>query len=252
MNYDRPALLDHLAAQYALGTLAPRARRRFRRHLLRSVAARDAAAAWQRRLDGLAVAVPPVAPPERVWRGVAARLPGGRARGEAQIPRGGRSRWLAWASPLLGLTFGVVASLALVMQMPERFTTLDRLAQLQQGLPQSYIGLLLDGEGRPTVLASATRHGQRLTFKVLHPIEIPAGRILQLWGLPRDKEGKSLPPIPLGTVPAKGAGAVVMADSAERLLANVAQLAVTVQEAPASPGDVPGEFLLKGHCVKLW
>jgi NAD-dependent DNA ligase len=32
----------------------------------------------------------------------------------------------------------------------------------------------------------------------------------------------------------------------------VAQLAVTVQDAPARSGDIPGEFILKGHCVKLW
>jgi anti-sigma-K factor RskA len=251
MNYDRPPLLDHLAAQYALGTLAPRARHRFRRHLLRSLPARNALEAWERRLGGLAAAVPPVAPPEHVWQGIARRLPGARQPEHAGRPAP-RSRWLAWASPLLGAVFGVVASIALVVQMPERFVGLDQLAQREQSLPQSYIGLLLDAEGRPTVLASATRHGRRLTFKVLRPVELPAGQVLQLWGLPRDKAGKALPPIPLGLVPAKGAGAVMLDDTAERLLANVAQLAVTVQDAPARPGDAPGEFLLKGHCVKLW
>jgi anti-sigma-K factor RskA len=251
MNYDHPQLLDHLAAQYALGTLAPRARRRFRRHLLRSLSARDAVGAWERRLGGLAGPVPPVAPPESVWQGIAARLPGG-SRREPSLRSAARSRWLAWASPLLGAALGVVACIALVVQMPERFVGLDRLAQREQTLPQSYVGLLLDSEGRPTVLASATRHGQRLSFKVLRPVELPAGKVLQLWGLPRDKDGQALPPIPLGIVPVKGAGAAVLTDTAERLLSNVAQLAVTVQDAPARSGDVPGEFILKGHCVKLW
>lgn len=247
MNYDRPQLLDHLAAQYSLGTLGSRARRRFRRHLLRSQVARDAVTTWETRLGGLAAPIRPVLPSAHVWDGIAARLPG--ARRQEAAPR---SRWLTWVSPLMGAAFGVLASVALVLQMPERFVGLDQLAQREQALPQSYIGLLLDGEGRPTVLASATRHGQRLTFKILRPLELPAGKLLQLWGLPKDKAGNALPPIPLGLVPAKGAGAVVMPDTAERLLSNVAQLAVTMQDMPAKSGDTPGEFLLKGHCVKLW
>jgi anti-sigma-K factor RskA len=151
------------------------------------------------------------------------------------------------------MAFGVIASIALVRQMPEQFVSLDQVAERQQGLPQSYIGLLTDHEGRPVVLASSTRHGRRLTLKVLRPIDLPAGKVLQLWALPRDKAGNPLPAFPLGIVPpAKGSSGFDLSDSAEKLLSNVAQLAVTIQDAPASPGEIPGEFFLKGHCVKLW
>src|SRR5207245_7060947 len=53
-------------------------------------------------------------------------------------------------------------------------------------LPQSYVGLLTDSAGKPTVLASSKRHGKVMTVKLLQPVAIPAGTVAQLWALPKD------------------------------------------------------------------
>ena len=74
MNYLLPERLERLAREYALGTLAGPARRRFERVLRQTPAAMRAVGAWQERLGGLAGAVPPMQPSESVWRRLEERL----------------------------------------------------------------------------------------------------------------------------------------------------------------------------------
>jgi len=74
MNYLLPERFDRLAREYALGTLAGPARRRFERLLRQAPAAMRAVGAWQERLGGLAGAVPSMQPSESVWRGLEERL----------------------------------------------------------------------------------------------------------------------------------------------------------------------------------
>lgn len=75
-----------------------------------------------------------------------------------------------------------------------------------------------------------------------------AGSVAQLWALP--KEGS---PFPVGTVPASGSATIALSDTPERLFTHVAQLAVTIEPAPAAPGAVPSDQRVAvGPCVKLW
>src|SRR5437762_8035372 len=74
MNYLLPERLDRLAREYALGTLAGPARRRFERVLRQTPAAMRAVGAWQERLGGLAGAVPAMQPSASVWQGLERRL----------------------------------------------------------------------------------------------------------------------------------------------------------------------------------
>ncbi len=125
MNYDRPDLLDRLAAEYVLGTLRGRARRRFNQLQRELPAARDAVAAWEARLNPLSSVVPATAPPGRVWDAIAARTDA-----KSQAPSTPR-RW-AWLKPALGFAVGAALSLGLVQLVPDRFVSLDRLAQREQ------------------------------------------------------------------------------------------------------------------------
>jgi anti-sigma-K factor RskA len=122
------------------------------------------------------------------------------------------------------------------------------LERERDALPASYVGLLVDAAGKPGVLASSKRQGRLLTVKLLQPLTIPPGRVAQLWALPRDGA-----PFPVGVVPAKGSGTIALADTSEKLFFTVPRLAVSFEAAPAKPGDAPsGDFVLSGHCVKLW
>jgi anti-sigma-K factor RskA len=74
MNYDDPELRDRLAAEYALGTLRGRARRRFERLFSGDVHLRDLAQDWELRINLLSESAPAVEPPARVWDNIAQRI----------------------------------------------------------------------------------------------------------------------------------------------------------------------------------
>jgi len=238
MNYLRPQRLDALARDYALGMLRGGARRRFERLLRERPAALVAVGAWQARFDALAASVPPRAPKPSVWQSIERRL---------FAPRAPQPGWRQWLSGRVagGALAGLVLGGVLLHEQPGWVG----LEPAQQTLPQSYVGLLVDADGRPGLLASSRRHGRLLTVKMLQPLALPAGRVAQLWALPKDGGA----PFAVGTVPAQGQATVALADDAEKLFSGVARLAVSLEPAPAAPGATPGApFVLSGHCVKLW
>src|SRR6478609_3878636 len=96
-------LLDRLAAEYVLGTLRYRARRRFERWLL-SPQVGAIVKAWEERLAGLEPQLAPVAPPAKVWQGIEDRLE------LRKMQRAPASRWLAIAACL---AFFVIAGILL-------------------------------------------------------------------------------------------------------------------------------------------
>jgi len=177
MNYNRPELLDRLAAEYVLGTLRGRALGRFERLVRELPAARAAVQAWEQRLATLATSVPPVAPPAQVWGRIEART---QPRAAAAAAAAARSEgWLARLfKPAMGFAFGAVMTAGLVVNEPALFVSLDELAQQEQALPQSYVGLLTDAGNQPTLLVSSTRQGTRVSVKFLRPVAVPADRDL--------------------------------------------------------------------------
>ena len=243
MNYLLPERLERLAREYALGTLAGPARRRFERLLRQAPVAMRAVGAWQERLGGLAGAVPSMRPSESVWRRLEERL-----FASARVAPRGPLQWLRDVLSVRALG-GVVAGALLCVALLRFQPGLIGLEPQSEVLPQSYVGLLTDSAGKPTVLASSKRHGRLMTVKLLQPVVIPAGSVAQLWALPKDGSAA----FPVGVVPGKGTATVALADTSEKLFYDVSRLAVSIEAAPAKAGDKPsGDFVLSGHCVKLW
>jgi anti-sigma-K factor RskA len=242
VNYLMPERLDRLAREYALGTLAGAPRRRFTRVLQQSPAASMAVGVWQARLAPLAASVPAMAPSAAVWQGLERRL--------FAAPPVGTGRWARLAQSVAARMLGGALAGALVCAVVLRSQPeLIGMEPRADALPQSYVGLLTDGAGRPRLLASSRRQGRVLTVKLLEPLAIPAGQVAQLWALPKG----GAPAFPVGAVPGSGSATIRLADTSDKLFFNVAQLAVSLEPAPSKPGDAPStEFLLIGHCVKLW
>ncbi len=245
MNYLLPARLDLLAREYALGTLAGPARRRLQRGLRSSPAASTAVDIWRQRLSVLDLAVVPMRPPESSWRGIERRLftPSSRT-----APAGGAwqtLRGLFSGRSLGGALAGALLCAVLLRMQPGIIDLEPRI----DALPQSYVGLLLDKAGKPTLVASSRRHGRQLTVKLLQPLDIPAGKVAELWALPKDGGA----PFPVGVIPAKGSAQIALPDASEKLFFSVSQLAVSFETTPPGAGEAPsGAFALIGHCVKVW
>ena len=239
MNYDRPDLLDRLAAEYVFGSMTPLARRRFHR-LRRQLPAADAAARdWERRLMPLSTVVPAAPPPAHLWSAIDQRT-GGRA---AAPSRG----WRAWLQPALGFAFGILATVALVQLRPDALVPIDSIVQSRGTLPQSYVGLLTDAQNNPVLLLSSTRHGRTLSIKRLRALDVPAGRMAILWALPRD--GK---PFVVGALPPGEHATMQLPDESEKLFFTVPRLAVSFEAAVPAADGAPSDFVVSGHCVKLW
>jgi len=220
---------DALACEYVAGTLAGAARRRFETVLRESPAAVRAVKDWQERLTALAEAVPPVQPSAQLWQGLEQRL---------FAPKAAPRRW--WQL-LSAATVGALMCAVVLRLQP------GWIVEPPQDLPQSYVGLLTDAEGRPVLLAGSTRHGTRLSIKLLRPLEVPPGQVARLWALPAD--GRA--PFAVGVLPASGKAVVTLPASAEALLSKVPRLGVTFE--PDTSGSAPrGPFVISGHCVKMW
>ena len=243
MKYSHPALLEHLASSYVLGTLSGGARRRFERLQRDRADVRVLVAQWEARLGQLAVSVPAQPPSKQLWAAIAARTQ------PAAVVR--PSGWLGWLRPagfgLGGLAAGVLAASAVFFTAPALFMTADQIAmRTGEKLPQSYVGLLTDAAGNGKVLVSSLRHGKTMSIKVIGPFTPPASGRLVLWAVPANA-----PAFAIGTVPATGTAVAILPDTSEKLLSKVSKLIVTVETdaAPVAPSE---NVVFKGNCAKLW
>jgi len=220
VDYARPALADRLAAEYTLGTLRGRARRRFEALLPAHAALRSAVAGWQARLAPLADAVAPVQPSAAVWTRLERSL-FGTERTNAPAPGGWWRRLGVWQ----GLTaFATVAalSLALVVSQPPPVAppiviVLNANADAVGVQPASFV-------------ASVTPDGRALVLRPVGPVTLDAGRALELWSVPGTGAPRSL-----GLVSAEEATTVLRA----QLLDNTAAFAVSIEPSGGSPTGAP-------------
>jgi len=244
LNLLRPERLDALARDYASGLMHGGARRRFEAVLRASRAAELAVLVWQDRLATLAAPVPPLQPSPAVWQRLEQRLqPAQPATAAAAPPRRGWLGGILSGRSLGGALAGLLLAVVVLREQPG----LAGLEPARETLPASYVGLLLDEAGKPTLLASSRRHGKVLAVKMLQPIQIPAGQVATLWALPKDGAAA----FRVGVVPAQGNATLPLPAPAEKLFFGVSRLAVTYEADANATAPAPA-FVLSGHCVKLW
>ena len=245
MRYTHPALLDHLASTYVLGTLGGGARRRFERLLAERHDLRLLVAQWDQRLAQLATSVPPQQPSPEVWNKIEQRT---RSKHKPWGFLGGFGLPLVpVVSGLGGLLGGVALCAALLLSFPTLLFSVDQLAmRAGERLPQSYVGLLVDENANGKVLLSSLRHGRTATIKAIGPITPPAQGHLILWALP--PQG---PALRIGEVPTKGTAEFEMAQSSEQLLSKVSKLVVTLEDS-VQPAQIGNRIVFTGNCAKLW
>lgn len=240
MNYERASLLDKLAGAYVLGTLSPRARRRFGVLLAQSPAVQRALAQWHDHLAPLNGSITAVAPRPQVWQAIA----------QSTQPTPARVSWLqrldtslsGWFKPALAFSLGLMLTVGLVQQAPQ---TLG-LAPIPTKSAPSYVGLLTNAQGEPVLAATSLRRGTVLTVKLLKPLDIPPGQVAVLWALP--VEGA---PIAVSAVPASGKIDIALGAPSEAVFSKVLRLAVSF-EANAQATSPSRPFVISGHCIQLW
>jgi anti-sigma-K factor RskA len=211
MDYSRHPRAERLAAEYVMGTLSGRARRRFEALLPAHPALREAVADWQRRLMPLTSSVAPVPPSSKVWSGIERRLFGA----PAEVPRWWQrlGLWQGWAS-LASVAF---VALAVVYLQP---------AAVQPPV----LVVLSPNDSSARFVASVSADGRSLVLKPVDGVTLAANRALELWAVPPQGAPRSL-----GLVSASSRSTVLRPD----LLKGTAAFAVSVEPTGGSPTGAP-------------
>jgi anti-sigma-K factor RskA len=213
-------LVDRLAAEYVLGTLRGRARRRFERWLV-SPQVGSLVKAWEERLAGLEQPLKPVAPPASVWRGIETRL--------ALRKSATALRWAAIAAALA--LFALVAVFTL-RDPGGDVAPVPQLASTQRALLQADPRTIY---WRVEVLGDS----QELSLHVNLVHELPPGKSHELWALP---EGGA--PVSLGLLPHTGEHKRVLTAAQRDALSRSKQIAVSLEAEGGSTTGAPAEVLM--------
>ena len=247
MNYLRPERLDALARAYALGTLSPRAARRFARIVASSADAAQAVSEWQSLLSALEEGAPgSPAPRPRVWEAVQNRVFGrdvtasggaGAARGSA----GSAAGWLRWP---IGLATGALMLWGTLGLRPQTFG----MEPLSGATPASYVGVLQDPQGHALLATSARRHGLILTVRLLRPVVPSPGQFLTIWAW------NDVDPTPrrIGHWTTGQTAGIALPGQAEALLGSMTHLGLSSEPASAAPATPTRPFIAEGPCAKVW
>jgi anti-sigma-K factor RskA len=231
MDYGRPQLADRLAAAYAAGTLRGPARRRFEALLPAHPALREAVRAWQARLLPLTAAVPPIAPPARVWQRIETRLDGSLA--TAPVPSVGLGSRLAFWRGLAGFASVAALSLAVLIASPS-----SAPPPIVVVLSSTAPGPAGGGAVTASFVASISGDGRALVTRPLVNVAAQPDRALELWAIPPGGAPRSL-----GVISASGATVVRKREALE----GADTLAVTLEPPGGSPTGKPtGPVLYAG------
>ena len=218
MNYEQAELLDRLAAEYTLGTLRGRARRRFERLCVESAAARSAVYRWEDHWSALSRRIPPVEPSPRVWAAVNRRLFSDDLASEA-VPR--VRRWRPWQLAAAAGLVAVALIIGLIVRQPAP-PPLQTLAVLGTDTAHPVWRL----ERRLPLIA--------LTIEVVGTPPAAAGKSYELWALPRGAA-----PVSLGLLPAAGSAERTLSERQRTALLAADKVAVSVEPFGGSPTGSP-------------
>jgi anti-sigma-K factor RskA len=241
MNLTRyPRLVDLLAAEYALGTLRGGARRRFQRYADTNTTIRDAIDEWQRRISPMAELAEPRMPPAAVWDaierrlGIASARDAARPRTVVETPaRPSRSLfdnvafWRGWAIGVTALA-AVAVVIAVRSLLPSATTqpAAPTLAQ-QPEAAVSHVAVLNNQDSHPVMLVAWDETHSTMTLHPLGKVEVPAGRAMELWGIPASGH-----PVALGMLRFRASGRVT---AGQQKPESYAALAVSIEAPGGSP-----------------
>lgn len=236
MKFASEDLREKLAAEYVLGTMSARARRRFEFHLRGNPQLRRAVANWEERLAPLTAALPPVAPPPRVWAAIRTRLRMGQP-----APSGFWNNLSFWR--LSSLASGLLAlALVVAIGLPrhEPAGEASRMVVVMNDVATK----------KPAMTASWEPDqpgGRTLRIRVMGHAEMAANTSWELWIVPNG-DGK---PISLGLITTHETQVMKIPAAMAARLDAARGLAMSVEPAHGSPtGQPTGPVLYAGDCVK--
>ncbi len=216
-----------LAGEYVLGTLDQRESAEIEAAMATDPAMRAAVETWERQLAPLEIFMTPEAPPPGLWTQIEADL------WPVARPSAWRFIWPSWA---IGATL-VAASLALFAVMPRAPTNQMSAVLVADASQPAYLARV-DASGGLQLAAAVSAGGIRP--------QAPAGRSLQLWGLPPG----TTTPRSLGVLP-REAGPFNVAAGALRAVPDMLILISQEPEGGSPTGLPTGPVVFYGRLTAV-
>jgi len=215
-----------LAAEYVVGTLRGRARRRFEAMARADRRVESILRRWEGELTPLAERLTPVEPPARVWKEIEKRT-GDRP----LVPQTGTSG----LSPVFWQAFAMLATgLASVLAVAFLWFSPQRSAD------PAFVAVLTASDAVPRMVV-AMHDGKELRVRMVKPWTGVEGKSLELWALPKNGAPRSL-----GLIDNDRDTRIVVAAADQRILAANA-FAVSLEPRGGSPSGQPtGPVLCSG------
>lgn len=259
----RPELLDHLAASYALGTLRGGARRRFETLARQSASVRAAAVIWQERMASMTELQTAEIPSPNVWKrienlvqaeGLPRAAPDPASAALSLRPLRRALQWWRAGALAGGLTAVVAVTVAVrlegevegrelrLAELTQQKGALD--AQLQAVSRIEYVAVLADDKANASLLVTFDPRNQRLVLKRVGGFQEASDKSLQLWALPPSGKPQSL-----GVL---AAGPVVRLAAQEAQVREVPALAISLEPKGGVPSETgpTGPVLFKGALIQ--
>lgn len=235
MKFANEALRNKLAAEYVLGTMSARARRRFEINLKENPALRRSVMQWEKRLTPLALALPEIEPPSRVWQAIESRIRRGRQAGPGFWESLSFWRISSFASGLVALALLILVALPGVPPADD-----TRMVVVMNDLQTSKPAMTVSWEPR--------KPGKRvMRIRVIGHADMAPGTAWELWMLP----GKEQKPVSLGLITTHDAQIVIVPEPLAAKLDGAEGLAMSVEPAGGSLTGLPsGPVLYAGKCVE--
>jgi anti-sigma-K factor RskA len=222
MNYNRPELLDRLAADYVFGLLRHRARARFERLCAELTPALAVRQRWEERLLPLSLELTPVTPDENRWpliqRAIASMNAGNVVPLLAARHRAERRWWRA----------ALAASLIALALLLGRLTFWSAPAWQP-------VAVLAPANAAPMWRLERSADTTKINIHAVGSVALSAGKSYELWILPRGAGN----PVSLGILPSQGEVERRLTPAQRTLLLAASKVAVSVEPAGGSPTGLP-------------
>lgn len=233
MNYEKPELLEQLAAAYVLGTLRGGARRRFARLARESSVIQREIWRWERQLLPLTDKIEPQIPPPGVWQGIEEQL------GFRDRPA---NRSLGWLWPAVSALLAL-ALVALVLPFP----TGDPAEQVLT--PAERLAFIQDTQQQPLWVVTVDDETGLLSSIAVNAPAKDADRVFELWMLPEQGPPRSFGLLPTAQNARRQQS---LSPALIALLGRAKGVAVSLEPPGGSPTGAPtGPVLFTAPVIEL-
>jgi anti-sigma-K factor RskA len=226
MKHDDPKLIDSLAAEYVLGTLAGRARRRFERWRASEWHVERRVQAWEDRLVGLALRLSPMRPSPHVWDQIEKRI------GRTAAPgTGPTTSTLGDGGRRISTLRALAASIAIFVVI------VGGVAAWRATHPEL---LALATITNPNAVNPAWELRADADLRHLHAMALggarpQTGKSFELWAL----QDNGSPPVSLGLMPDSGELSLTLTEAQRSALLGSSKVAISLEPSGGSKTGLP-------------